>query len=73
MAGNPAHPDPPAGRRVDREQVTIDVGEEDLAFVVDRRGDVGRGAAVLGVGFRSQSTLRSRSRTALELPYLLTR
>jgi hypothetical protein len=35
---------------VDRDQVAVDVGEEDLALVVDRRGDVGRRARVLRVG-----------------------
>jgi hypothetical protein len=45
-----ACPDLLAGLGVNRDEVAVDVGEEDLAFVVDGRGDVGRRAGVLRVG-----------------------
>ncbi len=50
MAGQLALPDLLAGLGVDGDQVAVDVGEEDLALVVDGRGHVGRRARVLRVG-----------------------
>jgi hypothetical protein len=67
--------DPPgglAGGGVGGEQLAIDVGEEDEPVVVDGAVTSVGLPASLGSVIRSQSTLRSRRRMALMLPYLLT-